>query len=292
MMHHLSPLLVRHAVVGLRHAPVVALGDASATMALTRLAADASTKLSSCPTGCAILYGLSDLLIPFNTGLAPIFGALFDFPTALLVVLCGGIASAAAAFFIGRLFQTRFLEWVSSKPTVFKQFGFVDRAISNGGFLAVLLLRLIPTPIPALNFLYGLTSVHAPAFLGATVIGNLPGSAAIVSSAALGKHFILARGRVTEMLGGVGPWQAGGVGIVALATVGWGAKVAIAGIRHRLVALAGPGEECVTATSMAEQHYSSEYNDDGRGGPLGLAADGDDLEGCIVDESTPWRPFA
>merc|ERR1711871_1276532 len=106
-------------------------------MALTGLVAAASTKLS--PAGCAILFALSDLLIPFNTGLAPICGALFDFRTALLVVLAGGVASAAAAFFIGRQFQARFLSWVSSRPAVCQQFGFVDRAISNGGFLAVLL---------------------------------------------------------------------------------------------------------------------------------------------------------
>lgn len=273
---HVSPDIVRHAAVLGRHAPVLSLGPA--TTPLTGLAVAATTKLSNCPAACTLLYGLTDLLIPFNTGLAPMFGCVFNFQTALMIVLCGGVASAAAAFFIGRVFQNRFLGWVSTVPEVQRQFSFVDRAISNGGFMAVLLLRLIPTPIPALNFLYGLTQVKAPAFLCATVLGNLPGSAAIVSSAALGKTLIFARGRVTELLGGVSPWQAASVGIVAATAVGWGAKVAVEGIRHRLVALAGPGEECVVA--VVEQ--------EGAMFTLAPGMLGSDDEGCIVDEVTPW----
>ena len=157
-------------------------------------AAAAVAKLTS-PLRFGLLYAFCDLLIPLNIGLAPLCGAMFDFPTALAIVLTGGVAAATAAFFIGRmLLQDRVRSQLQKMPTTERQFSFIDRAITRGGFRAVFLLRLIPTPVPAINFLYGLTGVSGTSYMAATALGNLPGSVAILSSAALGKQLLLARG--------------------------------------------------------------------------------------------------
>ena len=108
-------------------------------------AAAAVAKLTS-PLLFGLLYAFCDLLIPLNIGLAPLCGAMFDFPTALAIVLTGGVAAATAAFFIGRmLLQDRVRSQLQKMPTTERQFSFIDRAITRGGFRAVFLLRLIPT---------------------------------------------------------------------------------------------------------------------------------------------------
>ena len=51
----------------------------------------AVTTLTHNPVSMGIIYALCDLFIPVNVGLAPMCGVLFQFPTALAIVLSGGL---------------------------------------------------------------------------------------------------------------------------------------------------------------------------------------------------------
>lgn len=52
------------------------------------------------------------------------------------------------------------------------------------------LLRVLPTPVPYINYIFGLTSLKLPEYALATVLGYLPGTIAFVSSGAVGKAII------------------------------------------------------------------------------------------------------
>lgn len=221
------------------------------------------------PLSFGVLYAFCDLCIPLNIGLAPMAGALYPFGTALAVVLMGSVVAATAAFFIARLFRVQVEAWLDGMPNVHRRFEFVDRAITRGGFRAVLLLRLIPTPVPALNFLYGLTRVRGPSYVLATALGNLPGSVAVLSSAALAKHVVLARGAIARS-----PLRASLLGVVAaLAICGLGARV-LEAAKTALEEMAGEGRA---------------GSEDGVVVPVApmLAAAAAATEGCVLDEHLP-----
>ena len=173
--------------------PPVALSlDPSILAMPVQAIADRAAMMQNAPLSFGALYFLCELLIPINLGLAPIGGVLYGFTRGLAIVAAAGLTAATAAFFIGRAFRERVMRRLAGSPAVFKQFVFIDRVISRGGFRALLLLRLIPTPIPAINFLYGLTSVAPHSYIVATAVGNLPGTAAIVSTGTFGKHLLAA----------------------------------------------------------------------------------------------------
>lgn len=46
---------------------------------------------------------------------------------------------------------------------------------------------MIPTPVPYINYIYGLTSMKLPQYTLATALGYFPGTVAFVSSGAAGK---------------------------------------------------------------------------------------------------------
>ena len=248
---------------------------ASPATAATTIAATLTTS----PIKCSALYALCDLLIPINVGLAPVFGALFNFHTALAIVVAGGVAAATAAFYIGRHMQPRVLAWVDQTPLVSKQFAYVDRVITAGGFRAVLLLRLIPTPVPALNFLYGVTSVAAPSYILATLAGNLPGSAVVVSGAVLTRRLLLARSALAQQA-----WWTFALGAAGVAALCLAARVGVAAAKGALNELAA--EDCVSAATVEATLRGV--------GEVGLTA-AEELalaEGCAVEViqegCSPW----
>ena len=54
----------------------------------------------------------------------------------------------------------------------------------------MLLLRLVPTPLPALNYLFGATGINPRAYVLATILGYLPGTAAVVLGGNVGTKLI------------------------------------------------------------------------------------------------------
>ncbi len=160
------------------------------------------TRLASVsPMAFGSVYGACDLLIPLNLGFAPVAGACFGVGVGTLAVVGGGSVSAAIAFWVGRLFMRERLSlWLQSSSDNAKKFKYLDRAMTKGGFRAVLLLRLIPTPVPALNYLYGITGVGFAPYMIATILGYIPGGAFAVASGAAGKQLLLMRSGRDQLL--------------------------------------------------------------------------------------------
>jgi len=139
--------------------------------------------------------------------------ALSTAPSGTALVLGSGCISAALSFQIGRTWlRERFYKSGAAKTS---QFRYINRAISRGGLKAILLLRLIPTPLPGINYLYGVTGIDFLSFMIGTAIGYLPGSLAIVYSGVAGKALL--EGKLKQ------PWY---MYVAALAAVAFFLKTA------------------------------------------------------------------
>jgi uncharacterized membrane protein YdjX (TVP38/TMEM64 family) len=130
------------------------------------------------PLAYAIVYivsapvpGLASLLSPVS-GL--LFGALWGFLLVILVATLSSLIPFGLSRLLGR-------EWVASKLAGKKLGRFYAQSGGQGGFLFVLMMRLIPVlPWEVQNYLAGITQVSVPVYLLATAIGIIPGSFALV----------------------------------------------------------------------------------------------------------------
>ena len=112
-------------------------------------------------------------------------GALFGLGLGTVVVSIASTASAAIALPLARsLFRARVQGFAKER----KSFQAIDRAIEDGGWKIVGLLRLSPVvPFSALNYLLGLTNVrYVPAVL-VSWIAMLPGTLLYVYFGAIGR---------------------------------------------------------------------------------------------------------
>jgi uncharacterized membrane protein YdjX (TVP38/TMEM64 family) len=112
-------------------------------------------------------------------------GALFGLGLGTVVVSIASTASAAIALPLARsLFRERVQAFAKGR----KSFQAIDRAIEDGGWKIVGLLRLSPVvPFSALNYLLGLTNVrYVPAVL-VSWIAMLPGTLLYVYFGAIGR---------------------------------------------------------------------------------------------------------
>ena len=96
--------------------------------------------------------------------LAPVFlltvaaGALFGLVRGTITVSIGSTVGAALAFLIGRYFAR---DRVAKQLERYPKFDAIDKAIGEGGWKIVALLRLSPAvPFNLQNYLYGLTSIR------------------------------------------------------------------------------------------------------------------------------------
>ncbi len=117
--------------------------------------------------GAVLLLPGSLLTLTAGFAYGPIGGTLIAWPAATL--------AATVAFVVGR-FVAR--GWVQRRIAMEPRFAAVDRAIGRDGFKVVLLLRLSPIfPFNLLNYGLGLTSVPLHHYVGASLLGMLPGAA-------------------------------------------------------------------------------------------------------------------
>lgn len=117
--------------------------------------------------------------IPFaSMVMSPLGGLLFGaFWGALLVV---GVAtlSSLIPFALSRVLGQ---EWVASKLKGKKLDDIYQRSKGQGGFLFILMMRLIPVlPWEVQNYVAGLTKVSIPVYIIATALGIIPGSLGLV----------------------------------------------------------------------------------------------------------------
>ncbi len=112
-------------------------------------------------------------------------GAVFGLGLGAAVVSIASTLSAAIAFPLARtLFRSRVQELADSS----KSFGAIDRAIEDGGWKIVGLLRLSPVvPFSALNYLLGLTNVRYIPSVLISWVAMFPGTLLYVYFGTLGE---------------------------------------------------------------------------------------------------------
>ncbi len=124
-------------------------------------------------------YVVAALTLVPGAALTLAAGALFGPLRGVLVVSLASTTAAALAFLIARHLARRRVEALASHYRAFRA---VDRAIAEGGWKIVGLLRLSPAmPFSVENYLLGLTAVRFWPYVLASWVFMLPGTALYVS---------------------------------------------------------------------------------------------------------------
>jgi uncharacterized membrane protein YdjX (TVP38/TMEM64 family) len=104
-------------------------------------------------------------------------GLLFGSLWGTVLTLTGTAIAAVLAFYLVRWTGGRLV----ARYATHRRAVWVRRRLDHHGTLAVTSLRLIPmVPFAALNYLSGLSTVRFWPYLAGTVVGSVPGTAAIV----------------------------------------------------------------------------------------------------------------
>lgn len=112
---------------------------------------------------------------------APIPGAILVIAGGLiwgtilggLLSIIGAFTGSVICFALSRILGRPFIEKIMRKEDI----QFVDNFFQRYGFLAILVLRLIPLlPFDAISYCLGLTKVDIRKFATATLIGMIPGT--------------------------------------------------------------------------------------------------------------------
>jgi uncharacterized membrane protein YdjX (TVP38/TMEM64 family) len=113
-------------------------------------------------------------------------GLLFGLLPAVALVSVGSTAGAAASFLIARhLARDAVARYAARHP----RFSAVDRAIAQGGWRIVFLLRLSPViPFVFSNYFYGLTAIAFRPYVLASWVGMLPLTVLYASLGAAGRQ--------------------------------------------------------------------------------------------------------
>ncbi len=137
----------------------------------------------------AVVYGLvyvgATLLlvpaIPLTLGA----GFLFGLARGSVVVSLSSTAAAAVAFLLSRSIARLPIERLAAGSPRFRA---LDRAIAQGGWKVVVLLRLSPlVPFSLSNYLYGLTALRFWPYVAASWAAMLPATLLFVSLGAAGR---------------------------------------------------------------------------------------------------------
>ncbi|MEV6055846.1 TVP38/TMEM64 family protein [Streptomyces sp. NPDC052107] len=127
------------------------------------------------PLAFAVLYALAETAFAPGAVLTASAGALFGVVTGTVTVLVGATAGAMLSFGLAR--------WLG-RPAVARWAGEgrlarLDALVSARGFLAVLILRLIPVfPFALVNYAAGITGIRLVPYVMATAIGIVPATVA------------------------------------------------------------------------------------------------------------------
>ncbi|MBI1367121.1 MAG: DUF547 domain-containing protein [Planctomycetes bacterium] len=126
------------------------------------------------PLVFAAVYVVATILMIPGSALTLGAGAIFGLWWGTAAVSVGSTAGAAMAFLVARYLARRAVE---RKLSHFPKFRAVDRAVSEGGWKIVALLRLSPAiPFNIQNYLYGLTAIGFWPCVLTSWIAMLPGT--------------------------------------------------------------------------------------------------------------------
>ena len=126
------------------------------------------------PIVMAAIYVVATVLFVPGTILTLAAGALFGLVIGTVTVSVGSTLGAACAFLIARYLAR---DKVASMAHRNRKFGAIDRAIGEGGWKIVALLRLSPAiPFNVQNYLYGLTPVRFWPYVLTSWLAMMPGT--------------------------------------------------------------------------------------------------------------------
>jgi len=162
------------------------------------------------PVVFGLAYFVAAVLFVPGSALTLAAGAIFGLAGGFATVSVSSTLAAGASFLIARyLARDKVRKMAESNRT----FGAIDKAIAQGGWKIIALLRLSPAvPFSLGNYLYGLTPVRFWPYLLASWIAMMPGTFLFVYLGFVGK---------TAAAGGGGknPWQYVLLGAGLLATI-------------------------------------------------------------------------
>lgn len=164
------------------------------------------------PVVLALLYVVATVLFVPGTILTLAAGAMFGLGIGTATVSVGSTVGASLAFLIAR-YGAR--EKVAEMAKGNRRFGAIDRAVGEGGWKIVGLLRLSPAiPFNLQNYLYGLTPVRFWPYAVTSWVAMLPGTFLYVyighvTGAAIG----------TDRQRSAGEWAMLAVGLLATVVV-------------------------------------------------------------------------
>lgn len=143
-------------------------------------------------------------------------GALFGPLRGLVVVSLAATTTAALAFLLGRYAARGAVERLARRR---RTFGAIDRAVGEGGWKVVALLRLSPlVPFSVGNYLFGLTPVRFVPYVLASWAAMLPGTFLYVYLGHAGREG-LAAAAGADADRTPGEWALLGAGLVATVIV-------------------------------------------------------------------------
>ena len=129
------------------------------------------------PVAFVVIYTISSPVPFIATFLSAAAGLLFGVLPGMLLSIFAATLSGVIPFYLAR---TLGKDWVEKRIKNEQLQKAYDQSEGRGGFLFVLLMRLVPVlPWEVQNYIAGLTKVKIPEFLLGTVIGIIPGSFAL-----------------------------------------------------------------------------------------------------------------
>ncbi|MEN6348966.1 MAG: TVP38/TMEM64 family protein [Syntrophomonas sp.] len=127
--------------------------------------------ITSCGVFGPIVYMIMFSLIPSGSIIAVAGGMVFGMYLGALYTTIGAVLGATVAFYISRLLGRGVVEKLAGGKV--QQF---DEAIEKGGFILILILRLIPIiPFNVISYGAGLTRIKFLDYIISTMIGIIPG---------------------------------------------------------------------------------------------------------------------
>lgn len=131
-----------------------------------------------------LVYAVATLFFVPKNLLSIVAGGTFGMIPGMLFVLAGATVGSVIAFLGARKIGRSSVERLAGR-----RLSQLDTRLGERPFLGILLGRLIPVvPFTLLNYAAGLSAVGFMAYLGATVLGMLPGTASYVALGAYGIH--------------------------------------------------------------------------------------------------------
>lgn len=161
----------------------------------------------------ALLYVAASLVLVPGSAMTLAAGAVFGLGLGTLMVSLASTTAAGLAFLIARYFaRQRIVRQIQYYP----RFDAIDRAVREGGWKIVALLRLSPAvPFALQNYLYGLTGIRFWPYLLTSWLAMLPGTFLYIYLGHIGRAGVEAASGERERT--PAEWAMMGVGLLATA---------------------------------------------------------------------------